>query len=351
MKKTQVALAALALVASTAALAGEVKLTGQMDVGVGHTTSVGTYMEQGGWSDNSNIAFSGSEDLGNGMKSFFKLEAGFTQNGDPGNGGNGKLFSRESLIGVSGDFGTVKLGQQLSPYILTHAITQAGTSGGFWVNRIIMGGGLGAAAVGSGDGAFQVGGFFIANAVSYTTPSINGWTATVLTNTANGAKDGAMATSTSDADKYTAYNVVGSIGSINLSAGYQNRKNTYTSYVVGGSTSFGDLTVAGNWSQHTPDSSSTNAFAGTKTGAYLLSAAYKLTDSTSVVGGYAANDISSDQNMTNIGVKHDLSKSTFVYATYVRATNGAQSALSQRGNYATSGSDLTTTVVGVSRSF
>ena len=89
MKKTQVALAALALVASTAALAGEVKLTGQMDVGVGHTTSVGTYMEQGGWSDNSNIAFSGSEDLGNGMKSFFKLEAGFTQNGDPGNGGNG----------------------------------------------------------------------------------------------------------------------------------------------------------------------------------------------------------------------------------------------------------------------
>ena len=112
MKKTQVALAALALVASTAALADGVKVSGQMDVGVGHTTGVGSYMDQGAWADNSNITFSGSEDMGNGMKTFFTLAAGFTQNGDPGNGGNGTLFSRESLVGLSGDFGTVKLGQQ-----------------------------------------------------------------------------------------------------------------------------------------------------------------------------------------------------------------------------------------------
>jgi len=334
MKKTQVALAALALVASTAAFADGVKVSGQMDVGLGHTTGVGSYMEQGGWADNSNITFSGSEDMGSGMKAFFTLAAGFTQNGNPGNGGNGTLFSRESLVGLSGDFGTVKLGQQLSPYILSHAITQAGTSGGFWVNRIIMGGGLGAAAVGAGSGAFQAGGFFIANAVSYTTPSINGWTATVLTNTENGAKDGAMATTTSDADKYTAYNVVGAIGGINLTAGYQARKNTYTSSVIGGSTSFGDLMIAGNWSQHTPDSSSTSLMAGLKTSAYLLSAAYKLQDNLTLVGGYAANDISaSEQALTNIGLKLDLSKRTFAYVTYVRGTGGAQSSLAQRARY------------------
>jgi predicted porin len=218
MKKTQVALAALALVASTAALADGVKVSGQIDVGVGHTTNVGSYMEQGGWADNSNIGFSGEETLGGGMKAFFNLTSGFTQNGDPGNGGNGTLFSRESLVGLSGDFGTVKLGQQLSPYILSHAITQAGTSGGFWVNRIIMGGGLGAAAVGAGDGAFQRGGFFIPNAVSYTTPSVNGWSVTILSNTANGARDGAMADTTTDADKYTAANVIGAIGPINVTA-------------------------------------------------------------------------------------------------------------------------------------
>jgi len=351
MKKTQIALAALAFVASTAAMADGVKVSGQIDVGVGHTTGVGSYMEQGGWADNSNIGFSGSETLGNGMKAFFNLTSGFTQNGDPGNGGNGTLFSRESLVGLSGDFGTVKLGQQLSPYILSHAITQAGTSGGFWVNRIIMGGGLGAAAVGQGSGAFQKGGFFIPNAVSYTTPSINGWTATILTNTANGAKDGAMATTTSDADKYTSYNVIGAIGGINVTAGYQSRSNTYTSYVVGGSTSFGDLSVAGNYSSHTPDSTSTNIYAGVKTSAYLLSAAYKLQDSLTLVGGYAANDIAADQSMTNVGLKYDMSARTFTYITYVRATGGAQSALSQRGAYSTSGANNATTVIGVAHSF
>jgi len=351
MKKTQIALAALALVASTAAIADGVKVSGQIDVGIGHTTGVGTYMDQGAWADNSNITFSGDESLGNGMKAFFTLAQGFTQNGDPGNGGNGTLFSRESLIGLSGDFGTVKLGQQLSPYILSYAISQAGTPGGFWVNNFIMGGGLGNVAVGAGDGAFQKGGFFIPNAVSYTTPSINGWTATVLTNTANGAKDGAMAATTSDADKYTAYNVIGAIGGINVTAGYQKRGSSYTSTVIGASTSFGDLTVAGNYNKHNVDSSAAFAFPTASTSSYLLSAAYKLQEALTVVGGYGANDLASDQSMTNVGLKYAMSARTYTYISYVRATGGAQSSLAQRGNYSTAGANNATTVVGVAHSF
>ena len=350
MRKTQVALAALALVASTAAMA-EVKMSGIIDYGVQNysgtgaaQTGKGTSFEQGGWSDHSSVTLSGNEDLGNGLKAFFSLEAGFTQNGDAGNGGNGALFSRESKVGLSGDFGTLTLGQQLSPYILSHAVTQAGTAGGFWVNRIIMGGGLAAAAVGSGTGAFQKGGFFIANAISYTTPSIAGWTATVLTNTKNGAKDGAMAAATSDADKYTSYNINGSLAGINLSAGYQNRQNTYTSWVAGGSYTMGDLTVAANVSSHKPEG-------GDAVGAYLVSANYKLTGATSLVGGVARNDLDNAQSLTNIGLKHDLSKSTFVYLSHTRASNGAISTLSERGNYATTGRDNNGTVVGVSHSF
>lgn len=351
MKKTQVALAALALVASTAVLADGVKVSGQIDVGVGNTTGVGSYMEQGGWADNSNITFSGSEDMGNGMKAFFTLASGFTQNGDPGNGGNGTLFSRESLVGLSGDFGSVKLGQQLSPYILSYAISQAGTPGMFWVNNFIMGGGLGNVAVGAGSGAFQKGGFFIPNAFSYTTPSVNGWTATFLTNTANGAKDGAMATTTTDADKYMAANVIGAIGPINVTAGYQKRSNTYTSTVIGASTSFGDLTVAGNFNSHSVDSGNTLTFPMAKSNSFLLSAAYKLQESLTVVGGYGANDLASDQSLTNVGMKLDLSKRTYTYISYVRATGGAQSSLAQRGNYALTGAGNATTVVGVAHSF
>jgi len=346
MKRTQVALAALAMFASTAALA-EVKMSGVIDVGVGHYTGKGTYMEQGGWSDHSSVTLSGGEDLGSGLKAFFALEAGFTQNGDPGNGGNGTLFSRESKVGLSGDFGTLSLGQQLSPYILSHAVTQAGTAGNFWVNRIIMGGGLSAAACASqtcGGATFQRGGFFIPNSVQYTTPSIAGWTASVMTTTKNGAQDGAIPAATVDADKYTAYNISGSLAGASLSAGYQKRTNTYSSWVVGGTYGIGDLTFGANYSNHKDEGAD-------GVNAYLISAAYKLTGSTALIGGVARNDLSDAQTLTNIGVKHDLSKATFVYLTYVRATNGAISALADRGNYATSGESNNNTVVGVSHSF
>lgn len=346
MRKTQVALAALALVASTAAMA-EVKLSGIVDMGVGHASGKGTYVEQGGWSDHSSVTLSGGEDLGNGLKAFFALEAGFTQNGDPGNGGNGTLFSRESKVGLGGDFGSLSVGQQLSPYILSYAMSQPGSAGNFWVNRIIMGGGLSAAGCASqtcAGGTFQRGGFFIPNSVQYTTPSIAGFTATVMTTTKNGAKDGAMATSTVDADKYTAYAVNGAIAGVGLNAGYQKRTNTYSSWVVGATYPIGDLTLAGNVANHKDEGSD-------GVGSYMIAASYALTGSTALYGGYARNDRSTEQSLTNVGVKHNLSKATFVYLTYVRGTNGAQSALAERGNYATTGSDTNNTVVGVSHSF
>jgi len=344
MRKTQVALAALALMASTAALA-EVKMSGVIDVGVGHYTGKGTYMEQGAWSDHSSVTLSGGEDLGSGMKAFFALEAGFTQNGDPGNGGNGTLFSRESKVGLSGDFGSLSLGQQLSPYILAHAVTQAGTAGNFWVNRIIMGGGGNNAAAAAGSGAnFQRGGFFIPNSVQYTTPSIAGWTATVLTTTKNGANDGLTAAQTVDADKYTAYNISGSLAGANLSAAYQKRTNTYSSWIVGGTYGIGDLTIGANYNNHKDEGADSVT-------SYLISAAYKVAGNTSVIGGVARNNLSDAQTLTNIGVKHDLSKATFVYLTYVRATNGAISALAERNAYATSGESNNNTVVGVSHAF
>jgi hypothetical protein len=214
-----------------------------------------------------------------------------------------------------------------------------------------MGGGLGNVAVGAGSGAFQKGGFFIPNAVSYTTPSVNGWTATFMTNTANGAKDGAMATTTSDADKYMAANVIGAVGAINVTAGYQSRGSSYSSTVIGASTSFGDLTVAGNYNTHSVDSANALTFPMAKTSSYLLSAAYKLQESLTLVGGYGANDLASDQSMTNVGLKLDLSKRTYTYISYVRATGGAQSSLAQRGNYALSGTSNATTVIGVAHSF
>jgi len=66
----------------------------------------------------SRLGFKGSEDLGNGTKAIFELEAGFLadtgENSIPGTGGNnattdtnGPLFRRHAWVGLTGDWGTV----------------------------------------------------------------------------------------------------------------------------------------------------------------------------------------------------------------------------------------------------
>ena len=146
MRKTQVALAALALMASTAALADGVKISGQIDLGIfntssgrdvaGNTPAGGTYMEQGGYLDHSSVTLSADEDLGGGMKIGAVLEAGFNANGVIDNGGNagnpGALFNRQSYMYIGSEAGTLGLGKQLSPYILSMALTNGGF-GSFWV--------------------------------------------------------------------------------------------------------------------------------------------------------------------------------------------------------------------------
>lgn len=57
------------------------------------------------------LGLKGEEDLGNGVKVGFVLENGFdTDDGELGNGG--RLFGREALLYVSGDFGELGMGRQ-----------------------------------------------------------------------------------------------------------------------------------------------------------------------------------------------------------------------------------------------
>jgi predicted porin len=68
MKKTQVALAALALVASTAAMAN-VTIYGTLDAAITNTNNgKGTAFDgTGSWTAPSHLGFKGSEDIGGGM--------------------------------------------------------------------------------------------------------------------------------------------------------------------------------------------------------------------------------------------------------------------------------------------
>ncbi len=350
MKKTQVALAALALVASASALA-EVKVSGIIDMGIGNYTGRGTYVEQGGWADHSSITFSGSEDMGSGLKAFFTLEAGFSQNGDAANGGNGNLFSRQTLVGVSSDqLGAVSLGQQLSPYILAQALTNQAV-GNFWVNRVIMGGGLQNAAFSASpahSNGGTNGGFFMKNAIQYTSPNIAGWQLYAMTTTKNGADQGVLAPQNA-ADKYTSLAVNGWVVGVNLWLATQDNKDAFRSYTIGASYPLTDeLNISANYINHK------DKINDLTTKSYAIGATYKVAPAISLVAQYARNNLDNAQSMYNIAAKYDLSKRTSAYVTYVRANNGAISSLADRGSYTNDGSVTDSNrniVVGVTHSF
>jgi predicted porin len=128
MKKSLIALAVMAA-AGAASAQSSVQLYGIADVWFG-TSKVEdgagkkiydvngngvkfnqTQLTNGGVS-NSRWGLKGSEDLGGGLKAVFTLEQGFSLDDGSSTGG----FNREATVGLTGSFGTVKLGKQFNAF-------------------------------------------------------------------------------------------------------------------------------------------------------------------------------------------------------------------------------------------
>jgi predicted porin len=121
MKKSLLALAVLGFaagsVAAQSSVANHVTIYGLIDMSVNsmHSDTTATKVTlDSGKLLGSRLGFKGSEDLGNGYSVEFKLENGF--NGDTGSAGqDGRIFGRQSYIGLNGDFGALKVGRQWIP--------------------------------------------------------------------------------------------------------------------------------------------------------------------------------------------------------------------------------------------
>ena len=226
MKKTQMALAAVALVASTAAMAADVTVSGRFDIGymsgsgsadlngaksvtgstgdgaVTYTRAangtLGKALNTGLLAPNF-LNISGSEDLGNGMKASFMVSsiinsAGFN---------TGSIGTAQSYVGLSGDFGGIKLGQ---------------TVDSFWGNGVAnfdVSGGSNMGSAVSAVFAHGASGVFHDRSIQITAPSMSGVNVAATYIVQDGTTAGA-------ASKAGDYSIAGStdIGSIKLGAGY-----------------------------------------------------------------------------------------------------------------------------------
>ena len=120
MKKNLIVLALLAA-AGAASAQSSVTLYGRVDAGIGSFKDsvagdgVTRTKLQSNVLNNSLWGFKGTEDLGNGLKANFVLEAGM--NMDDGTAAvAGTTFNRKATVGLSGDFGTVELGRNYTAY-------------------------------------------------------------------------------------------------------------------------------------------------------------------------------------------------------------------------------------------
>jgi len=323
MRKTQIALAAVALVASSAALANGVTVSGSLDAGIASQNSaIGgaktTNFVEGNWNGGSHMTFAGSEDLGGGLKVGFTLQTGFSmKDGRMANGGTvpttapttatpQSVFNRQANVSLGGEFGTVTLGQQLNPYIAGATGTELPNSafGAFTVGSLLS----------SASGGIP-GGFFTPNAVSYATPNIGGLSASVLAQLkgSGNAEDEAMGASAS-------YN----IGDIKLSGGYLNRKGTYstttnsgTGYTIGGLIPLGAFSVNLRYSTQDPAGSTA------ATNAVNAGVAYAVSEAVTVSAQYSDQSGAGKGNLGNLSAYYALSKTTGLYAMYSRASGGS----------------------------
>jgi hypothetical protein len=193
MKKSLIALAALAVV-SAASAQSTVSLTGGVEIGlykaVGKTAVVGT--DRGSFT---NITFAATEDLGGGLKASFMAQMRM----NPADGGSSSTkygYPFEQVkTSLSGGFGSVDLGK-------FSTAAQAG-----WIRLFGDDGSLGAYSASPTTRA--------ANQIAYNTPAISGFKAQIVKIQGDSASpatnnDGTQVTGMYDANKVQAYVTISS---------------------------------------------------------------------------------------------------------------------------------------------
>lgn len=129
MQKKLIAIAVAGLVSAPVFAQSNVTIYGIADMGlvVNGKYRAGTELAGGGQktrldsgvASGSRLGFKGTEDLGNGLKALFTIEAGIDV--DTGGSNQGAAWGRQSIVGLTGGFGTFIMGRMYTPQHLMNA--------------------------------------------------------------------------------------------------------------------------------------------------------------------------------------------------------------------------------------
>ncbi len=336
MKKSLIALAVLA--ASGAAMAqSSVTLYGVLDTGLTYSKgkeSVYGLTNMGG-NANSRLGFRGVEDLGNGLKATFNLEAGMGV--DDGKnymgGGEGLAFRRISTVGLEGGFGSVRLGR-----MLTSSYMAVGRYDAFGYTT-----GIGASLAWSGP---QTGyAPRTENAISYTSPNFSGFKI--------GAEYGFGEQQKASDKRYIGIGAMYDNGPLSLGLGFDRLNgdtadNTdwdlnQTTWQLGGAYNFGVAKLLGFYKQSKFKETGLNAGNDSvKFKTFGLGVTAPVGAAGEVRASYNHYRVSEDitgvaaptlkANQLSLGYVHNLSKRTALYGTYAYMKNSNKTIGGQKVN-------------------
>lgn len=316
MKKSLLALAVLASIAGAASAQSSVTIYGLVDAGIaretggaaGSVTKVATGVQSG-----NRLGFKGTEDLGSGLKANFQIESGY--NLDDGTGRQGALFGRQAWVGLSGNFGAVALGRQYDPiFVSLDSIDPFGTGLEGATTNLMSGGNV-----------------RTNNAVTYSTPTTGGFSATVL----YGAGE--------QAGNSTAGRTVGLSGTyengpIAITAAYDKINQVLTTngsqklFLVGGTYNFGVAKLHVGYETDKSDriGTATTTTARAKSARDVLLGVSVPVGAGTILGSFIKE---TDKTSNNAGAKqyavgylYSLSKRTNLYTSYARISNDNGSA-------------------------
>jgi len=308
MKKTLIALAALA--AGTAFAQSSVTLYGRVDMALAKTTNVGTGLASA-YNNPTIFGLKGSEDLGGGLKANFGLETNsFDSTGAQAAGA--AFFGRATWVGLSGNFGDVKLGRKSSLATESQA--------GFDLEGVSVASAMALAGVSP---VVWYGSSRRSSQITYTTPNLSGFDAALayINNADNGNNGSRTALRANYANGPIAAGFVAESAATSA-----NR----TAYGLAGSYDFGVAKAVIGWDRSenaavgallaAPTTNTGSTFAGQEAGqGYYLGVAAPLGATT--LGAQYANNTAVGIKALEVFANYNLSKRTFVYVDAANVTS------------------------------
>jgi predicted porin len=308
------------------------------------------------------LGFKGTEDLGGGWKTNFRLQGAFDSTsgkfGLSGTAGMAAQFNQEASVGLAGPFGSLTMGRQIIPMTYAMAYTdvrQGGYFGSIFTGLVSMNSAAG--WPGTSTNA-QLGAVFDDNAIVYASPTFGGVTASLEYAPGGVAGQAQGGTRESAVLQYDNYG-------LKLAAAYYNGHDTNpapTTVATGLNNNrfyyAGALYTINGFSFSTSFSNGRNPAHPKTTNFDMISGGlgYRFTPAFGVTSGvYYIKDENNSANKSTefvLGADYSLSKSTTLYAQVGYVDNkGKMNQSIEYGQPVAPGANTTAAMIGIRKRF